>query len=269
MSKIYIGVGHGGKDGGATCGERKEKDFALALANLVTLKLRTVGHIVKQSRTADVDFTTDKKAPDAKSFGAELIVDIHFNSFNKSANGTEVYYSATSEKGKKIATDMSSAISSALGTRNRGAAIRLLSNGKDYYQVIRECPFATSLLAEICFIDNDEEMSKYNAEKAAQAIVTAILNTFAAPIHTSSTTHSTAPASAVRLTKGKKLTLKNVGLYGGIMAKTPVRRISGTFYCYDGLKYSGYTRITTSPMDAGRSPQSKYVTGWIKVEDIK
>lgn len=267
MSKIYIGVGHGGKDGGAVSGNRAEKMYTLELANIVTVKLRAAGHTVKQSRIADIDFTTDKKVPDAKAFGAELVVDIHFNSFNKSANGTEVYYSATSEKGKKIASEMSADICTALKTTNRGAKIRLLKSGKDYYQIIRECQFAVALLAEICFIDNNADMSKYNAEKAAQAIVGAILNAFPAPIQTSSTSHSTAPKITIK--KAQQVKLKNVGLYGGITAKTPLKYISGTYYCYDGLVFSGMTRICPAFKNVGKTPTGENVTGYVKITDIK
>lgn len=84
-------------------------------------------------------------------------------------------------------------------------------------------------------------------------------------------TAPTVPTNAVKLTKGKKLTLKNVGLYGGIMAKTPVRHISGTYYIYDGLVFSGFMRICPSFVNVGKSTPtvSANVTGWVKVADIK
>ena len=84
-----------------------------------------------------------------------------------------------------------------------------------------------------------------------------------------SETNVTPPTSAAKLKKGKRITLKNVGLYGGISAKTPMRYITGTYYCYDGLSFNGFTRIPTSLFNVGRVPTTKYVTGWIKVTDIK
>ena len=86
-----------------------------------------------------------------------------------------------------------------------------------------------------------------------------------------SETNATPPASAAKLKKGKRLTLKNVGLYGGISAKTPVRYLNGTYYLYDGLSFSGFTRVCPSLANVGKATPtvSANVTGWVKITDIK
>lgn len=66
---------------------------------------------------------------------------------------------------------------------------------------------------------------------------------------------------------GHKMKLNNVALYASSTGKM-VRRISGTYYIYDGLRYGLRYRITNSPENVKRTPASRYVTGYIDDKDI-
>lgn len=73
--------------------------------------------------------------------------------------------------------------------------------------------------------------------------------------------------AANRHNKGSKVVLKDVALYGSATGKM-VKRISGTYYIYDGLMCCSRFRITNSPENVGKTPIGQYVTGFIEAKDI-
>lgn len=80
----------------------------------------------------------------------------------------------------------------------------------------------------------------------------------------------TAPVHpANRYEAGRKITLSNVPLYASSTAKDAARKLSGTYYLYDGKAFSGRYRITTSAANCSKTPTGKYVTGYINKADIK
>jgi hypothetical protein len=82
------------------------------------------------------------------------------------------------------------------------------------------------------------------------------------------TTTTTTKTTTKTPSQGDKLSLKNVKLYASITAKTNVALLTGTFYLYDGKKVSDRYRITNNKSYCGKTPESKYVTGWISSNDI-
>ena len=96
----------------------------------------------------------------------DLDISIHFNSFNGSAKGVEVIY--VNKKVASVAASVAKSVSSKLGIVNRGIKYRdnlyFLNNTK-----------SPAILIECCFVDNKEDVSKYNAEKMAKAIIEGIL----------------------------------------------------------------------------------------------
>ena len=96
----------------------------------------------------------------------DLDVSVHFNSFNGSAKGVEVLY--YNNKMASMASNVAKSISSKLGLVNRGIKRRT----DLYYLKNTKAP---AILIECCFCDNKEDVSKYNAEKMAKAIVEGIL----------------------------------------------------------------------------------------------
>jgi len=103
---------------------------------------------------------------------ADLDVSIHFNSGarNQSGNGittgTEVYvYSDqtfVNEKAKNICNKISS-----LGFKNRGVKIN-----KDLY--VLKNTTAPAVLIECCFVDDKDDVERYNSNEMARAIVEGI-----------------------------------------------------------------------------------------------
>ena len=96
----------------------------------------------------------------------DLDISIHFNSFNGSAKGVEVIY--VNKKVASIAASVAKSVSSKLGIVNRGIKYR----DNLYFLNNTASP---AILIECCFVDNKEDVSKYNAEKMAKAIIEGIL----------------------------------------------------------------------------------------------
>ena len=154
--KILLSAGHGGTDGGSTGADNgKEKDRTWTLTNKVATYLRNAGHNV----TVNTEKTSNGSWRFKNRSGYDFALSIHFNAFDGIATGTECLYKGT----KKKADELSSAVASAIGVRNRGAKSRpnlyMMNIGFDN-------------LIEVCFHDNSSDLNKYNAvvDKVAKAI---------------------------------------------------------------------------------------------------
>ncbi|MBQ8961563.1 MAG: N-acetylmuramoyl-L-alanine amidase [Ruminococcus sp.] len=71
-----------------------------------------------------------------------------------------------------------------------------------------------------------------------------------------------------RIQKGAVITLKDTPLYASSLDKEPKKKVSGTYYLYDGVNYNGRYRITTKPENCGNTPVGYYVTGYISIDDF-
>lgn len=151
--KILLISGHGAGDSGAVgCGQ-KEADLTRTATYIMEGKLQGYDCTVSRyptARNAYEDNKNGKLATSFKSYG--LIVEVHFNSFNASAHGTEVLYKGNS----KLAAAVTSAIASC-GFTSRGAKERTdLLNMNTCYRL--GVPY---ILIETCFIDNRDDMTLY------------------------------------------------------------------------------------------------------------
>ena len=178
-TKIYIGVGHGGADCGAVgIGGVIERDINLSIAEIVVKGLENLGYNVITSRADNVTAkNTAAKVNEATAEGCDVMFDIHMNAFNGTASGCEVYRPSNYAPAKNVATDMCRNLAKYLNIRNRGEKTRTMnSNGKtvDYYGVTRFNGKYGGFLVEVCFIDNEGDMRKFNAGLAAAAILQTI-----------------------------------------------------------------------------------------------
>ena len=78
----------------------------------------------------------------------------------------------------------------------------------------------------------------------------------------------TTPSTPATIKAGTKVTLFSATLYVSASAKSGTRK-SGTFYVYSTEVVNNRIRITNSIGNVGRTPIGNYVTGWVKVSDIK
>lgn len=82
-------------------------------------------------------------------------------------------------------------------------------------------------------------------------------------------TSSSSNSPTTSLKAGTKVTLKSVELYASATASKCSAKKSGTYYIYSDETSNGRIRITNSASNVGKTPASKYVSGWVKTSDLK
>ncbi|WP_434296480.1 N-acetylmuramoyl-L-alanine amidase [Clostridium sporogenes] len=163
--KIGIDCGHtlSSADYGAV-GIKAESNLTREVGTRVISKLQALGHTVIKCYKDTCNSLNDSlsyRTNTANNNNIDLYVSIHFNAFNGIAYGTEVL-----TYGGKSFTEASRVLNNicALGYTNRG-----IKDGSSLY-VLKHTK-AKAMLIECCFCDNSGDMSRYNAENMANAIV--------------------------------------------------------------------------------------------------
>lgn len=134
MSKVFLGVGHGGNDPGAV-GYIKEADVNLNMALACRDYLVSNGIEVKMSRTRDENDDLNEEIRECNAYNPDLAVDIHNNA--SGGDGFEVYHSIFAGTGTTLAQNIEKEIV-AIGQNSRGCKTRKNSAGNaDYYGFIR------------------------------------------------------------------------------------------------------------------------------------
>ncbi|MBD2576743.1 N-acetylmuramoyl-L-alanine amidase [Oscillatoria sp. FACHB-1406] len=163
--KFGIDMGHNAPpDTGASSKFGKEDDLTKQVGTLVSSQLQALGHEVVNCNPTSASSVMDslrQRVQKANSARVDLYVSIHFNAYNNSANGTEVY--AVSDAGRRIAQPVLENII-ALGFTNRG-----VKDGSHLY-VVKNTSMA-GILIECCFIDSEKDMKLFNTTAMANAIV--------------------------------------------------------------------------------------------------
>lgn len=171
--KFGIDIGHNcPPDTGANGlpGGKREDVLTKEVGTQVIAKLIALKHQVincTPSSATSVTHSLQQRVNKANSSGVARYVSIHFNSFNGSAKGTEVF--ATSAQGNAIAAKVLNEIV-ALGFVSRG-----VKSGSHLFVVKHTA--MPAVLIECCFCDSSTDMSQYStlgAAKIADAIVQGI-----------------------------------------------------------------------------------------------
>lgn len=173
MAKVFLGVGHGGKDPGAVGNGLHEADLNLAIALACRDVLERHGVTVGMSRTTDENDPVSDEAKECNAFMPDLGLDIHNNaSGTGNGDGAEVYYHYNGGTGKKLAENVLAEIVG-IGQNSRGIKTRRRTDGKDYYHFIREtaCP---AVVVECAFIDNAKDIAIIDTAAEQQAMGVAI-----------------------------------------------------------------------------------------------
>lgn len=159
---IFLSAGHSLlKNGDYTSAQGYLNEYIenVYQVNKIATFLRAAGHQVDTVICPERVFTSSRqeynyKIPKEHSKHYDLTVEIHFNSYNGSANGTEcLSYDSNGEAiGLRISRNLSNLFT------NRGQ-----KNRKDLY-MLRETR-ATAVMIEVCFVDNKRDADIYNANK--------------------------------------------------------------------------------------------------------
>ena len=179
MSKVYIGVGHGGSDYGACANDLRESEIALDIALKCYEVLKQHGVNVKISRTTQgTNGTADltAKIRDCNDFDPDLAVDIHINAGG--GEGFEAFYYHKGGTSLVMCKNIEKEVKAF--TNSRGLKTRLNSSGQDYFGWIRLVK-APSAILEAAFIDNFDDVAKIRTtegrRKFALAYAKGLLNT--------------------------------------------------------------------------------------------
>lgn len=154
--RILLIAGHGAGDTGACGCGYKEADLTRKAASILEGKLEAYDCKVKRYPSSRDCYQDNKNGCMQDSFSRYgLVVEIHFNSFNHAAHGTECLYKPA--RMRALAAKVSKAIAKE-GFFDRGAKKRtdLLNMNTCYRSGV---PY---ILIETCFIDNEADMKRYN-----------------------------------------------------------------------------------------------------------
>lgn len=202
MSKIFIGVGHGGADPGAVANGFKEKDINLAIALACRDVLEAHGVTVGMSRHKDESDDLSEEIRECNAFAPDYALDIHNNAGG--GDGVEIFHSKAGTADDKLAQNVLDAIK-AIGQNSRGLKTRLLSDGRDYFGFIRQVN-APSIIVECAFVDNKNDLAIVDtaAEQKAmgEAIAKGILKTLGVSEKTTATATKSAATSSFFPAKG-------------------------------------------------------------------
>ncbi len=168
--KVFIGVGHGGRDSGATGNGFKEKDLNLSIALACRDELVKNGVSVLMSRTKDENDPLTDEIKECNNFNPDLALDIHNNSGG--GDGAEVFHYSKGGTSKILAQNILNEIVK-IGQNSRGLKIKKNIFGKDYFGFIREIK-APSVIVEGAFIDNVKDIEIINTAEKQKKMGTAI-----------------------------------------------------------------------------------------------
>lgn len=178
MARVFLGVGHGGKDPGAVGNGLHEADLNLYIALSCRDELERHGVVVGISRTKDENDDINEEIRECNAFAPDLAIDIHNNAGG--GDGAEVYHHHKGGKSAELAADILHAIVLHTGQQTRGLKTRLNAAGNDYYGFIRSVK-APSVIVECAFIDNAKDIAIIDTaaeqKKMGVAIARGILKT--------------------------------------------------------------------------------------------
>jgi N-acetylmuramoyl-L-alanine amidase len=161
--KFGIDMGHNcpPHDTGAT-GIKQEDVLTKAVGTLLIQKLKAAKHTAIDCTATSAGSVTEslrQRTKKANDNNVNVFVSIHFNKFNATAHGTEVY--AISNASQGIAQSVLKEIIK-LGFNSRG-----VKNTGFFVLKNTEMP---AILIECCFCDSKIDMDLFDAEKMAEAI---------------------------------------------------------------------------------------------------
>lgn len=172
--KICINPGHTLRGiGSGAVGIKNESEENRVVAREVISLLKIEGHDVIESKVDSASSNIEylKGCVDIANLNkCDLFVSIHFNSYNKKAEGTEVLVYKNNSEAYNIGLKICDSIQK-IGYKNRGVKIR-----PELYVLNKTTMKA--VLIECCFIDNSNDISKYNYKTMARAIVGGIIDNY-------------------------------------------------------------------------------------------
>lgn len=173
--KYYINAGHRGKGTGAV-GYFDEGSETIALRDLVCTELMKAGAtVLKDDDKAQLSEVV-KKINSTCSVG-DVCIDIHFNAAGKTATGVEcLVRQKASDKENRLAKDICQRLAGVMNIRNRG--VKADNEGAHSRLAMCSDIKCTSVLIEVCFVSNEDDVNSYKGSRymVANAIAKSLLS---------------------------------------------------------------------------------------------
>lgn len=163
---IFLSAGHHNADPGAVANGYKEAELAKELRDLIAREIKRIGGsyiLDKDSETLAQYIARIKPGP------GSVLCELHFNSVdNPKVTGTECLHADSANADSiRLAKEIAETCSKSLGITNRGAKSE--SQSKRGRLAILRTAAGISVLPEICFISNAEDLRKYQERKTQLA----------------------------------------------------------------------------------------------------
>lgn len=155
MSKVFIGVGHGGSDPGACANGLRESDVNLTMALAMKAELERHGVTVGISRTRDENDRLTEEIKECNAFAPDLAVEVHNNSGG--GDGFECFISGKSQTARQLAERIEKEIKQ-IGQNSRGVKV---STSLGWVRQVK----APAVLCEGFFLDSADRAIADTADK--------------------------------------------------------------------------------------------------------
>lgn len=192
MAKWMIDPGHGGTDSGAVNSKTTEKRMNLIVALELAAHLKNNGEVVYLTRTDDRTLSLAERCQIANAKGVDYFISIHHNSANGTARGMEVIYGRHTPQA--FAQKILDITCKGMNQVKRSAYQKFLSNGNDYYAVLRGTNMH-AVITEFCFLDTPADYALVDTDlklkHEAWYIATALLANVGKQINAGKSTTTT------------------------------------------------------------------------------
>lgn len=168
---ITIAGGHTPLAGARGCGFKEEvlaKELVERLTNMFNENSYKAYDVTPGPGMYTVASQLKTEVANANKYtNSKLHLCIHFNAFNTQAHGTETWIYAKGGNAEKFAIKINNELVN-LGYTNRGVKV----SGTSLY--VPRYTTASCCLVEVCFIDNQNDMNRYNLDNTTKAIYKAV-----------------------------------------------------------------------------------------------
>ncbi|MDH6367123.1 MULTISPECIES: N-acetylmuramoyl-L-alanine amidase [unclassified Breznakia] len=169
--KILFIAGHGAGDSGALGNGYREADLTRELVGLIAPKMRKYCTVDVRDTNRNAFYDAQKGTFSAK--GYDYVFEIHFNAFNGKAYGSECYVTS-SEQGITVEQLVMKGMSKFFTLRDNDSIFDGVKRTNFLVIQTAKNQGVSGTLLEVCFIDNINDIKKYQENK--NAIADAIVN---------------------------------------------------------------------------------------------
>ena len=263
MAKIFLDAGHNysGGDTGAQGNGLLEQNITWEFTSRIAKLFRAAGQVVIESRPllttnigTNLTDSINGRIAMANNSDADILICVHANAADPTANGTEVWICSTGGNSEKLAKAIISPLVSAISTFNRGVKVNPTA-----YGVLRDTKMP-AVLVETAFITNVSDAKKLvQYDVIAKAIYTGAMNylEIAIPVPTP----APAPVSAPQPTHTSNIQV------GSKVKMTGSKYATGqTIPLWSKLRVYDVLRVNNDEILVGIG---KAVTGWIWKSECK